>query len=78
MWHNISIKLKKIRMQNNADKNNADDSKEIKQKEKMIDPGNEHHHPENIAEPPKENNGNAGHEPGEGENELPDVSGEEG
>ena len=72
--------------QHDADSGNDGSSNEILQKEKLIDPGNEHQHHDDTneqrqrhdADAGSEATGSTGPEPGEGENDEPDTSGEAG
>jgi hypothetical protein len=72
----------------------SEDAIEMQQKEKRLDPGNEHHHrvdmddkifDDDIDRSPKDDadaggdpTGTSGPEPGEGKNDEPDTSGEDG
>ena len=80
--------------QDNTDSGNDASYNEMLQKEKRIDPGNEHHHrsdaddkifdddidrsPRYDADAGGDGTGTAGPEPGEGKNDEPDTSGEDG
>ncbi len=82
------------RRRHDADSGNDGSSNEILQNEKRLDPGNEHHHrtdaddkvfDENIDRSPRydadaggDGTGSTGPEPGEGQNDAPDTSGEDG
>lgn len=71
-----------------ADRGNDGSSNAMLQKEGLIDPGNEHHHEDvnNKKDIPSSHDtdaggdgtGSTGPEPGEGENDAPDVTGEDG
>lgn len=79
-------KEESLKQKHDADSGNDGSSNEILQKENLIDPGNEHHHSKgNIKHPSKHDadsgsdaTGTTGPEPGEGENDAPDTSGEAG
>jgi len=68
-----------------ADAGNDGSSNQMLQQEKLIDPGNEHNHLDDDdwdkkfdADAGTDAPGGEGHEPGEGEDEEPDTSGEDG
>ena len=75
------------RHRHDADGGNADSFNEMLQKEKRIDPGNEHHHSANEddskrsskydADAGVDGTGTAGPEPGDGENDEPGTTGED-
>ncbi|MEO6329194.1 MAG: hypothetical protein ABIO55_09685 [Ginsengibacter sp.] len=79
--------LKKVQEKNPPQKHDADNGNditvnEILQKEKLIDPGNEHHHPDAAGNNAKlshpADSGTTGPQSGEGENDEPYKSGEAG
>ncbi|MEP6616049.1 MAG: hypothetical protein ABJA57_05690 [Ginsengibacter sp.] len=72
---------------NDAESGNDGSTNQMLQYEKLIDPGNEHNHHFDADVTPStkfeadaggDGNGSVGKEPGEGENEAPDTSGEDG
>lgn len=77
-----------VSQKHDADSGNDGSSNNMLQKENLIDPGNEHHHHDqkdqtdnyrkHDADAGGDGTGTAGPEPGEGPNEAPDVSGEDG
>ena len=78
------------RQRHDADSGNDGSSNEMLADEEQIDPGNEHHHTDadddddsdrssrHDADAGGDGTGTAGPEPGEGENDAPDTTGEDG
>ncbi len=82
------------RRRHDADSGSDGTSDAILQKENLIDPGNEHHHGSDThdkvfdkdnerssrhdADAGGDSSGSTGPEPGEGKNDAPDTSGEDG
>lgn len=73
------------RQRHDADSGNDGSSNEMLADEEQIDPGNEHHHADDKirssrhdADAGGDGTGTTGPEPGEGKNDEPDTSGEDG
>ena len=84
---NSKASIENSRQKHDADRKNDGSSSEMLQKEKLIDDGNEHHHSADTkdenpstynADSASDATGTTGPEQGEGKNDAPDTSGEDG